>query len=146
MRPFLQVDDRIWRGPQPDEDDLLQLKEAGLRAVFNLREESTLSRELASECGLAYHHIPVEDWTVPHLDQVDEFFEMLAQTGFAPALVHCWGGIGRTGIFVSLYRVRNGMGIEEAIRLSDLETPHMQMSGMQKEWLFRSAHHFAPRH
>jgi protein-tyrosine phosphatase len=144
MREFLQVDERLWRGPQPDRDDLEDLKSKGLRAVFNLREEAQHSRALALACGLRYHALPIEDWSVPTLAQVEEFFELVDTDEFAPALVHCWGGVGRTGILVTLYRVRAGMPLAAAIALSDRETPHLLMSQLQRNWLQAHAARFTP--
>ncbi|MBS2040697.1 hypothetical protein JST97_37265 [bacterium] len=118
------------------------MKHRGLRAVYNLRGESDASRTLALKAGLNYHHLPVEDWNVPDLSQVTEFLDMLKVPDFLPGLVHCWGGAGRTGIFVSCYRVSQGMELEAAIELSDQETPHLLMSQLQRDWLRRYAHHF----
>lgn len=80
---------------------------------------------------------------MPLLEQVHEFLEMLKLTEFSPGLVHCWGGVGRTGIFVSCYRASQGMAVEAAIRLSDEETPHLVMSELQREWLRRHRGHFS---
>lgn len=141
MSSFLRVDRQLWRGPQPDRHDLEDLKSKGLRAVFNLREEAHHSRALSLGCGLKYHAIPIRDWHVPTVKQVEEFFELL-DGDFAPALVHCWGGVGRTGIFVSLYRVRQGMPLQDALELSDRETPHLLMSDLQRDWLAANSAHF----
>ncbi|MFN8609272.1 MAG: protein-tyrosine phosphatase family protein [Vulcanimicrobiota bacterium] len=113
-----------------------------MRAVYNLREESGASRALALQAGLNYHHLPVEDWNVPTLAQVLEFLEMLKLPDFSPGLVHCWGGVGRTGIFVSCYRASLGLDMEAAIERSDLETPHLMMNGPQRNWLRQHAGHF----
>ncbi len=110
--------------------------------VYNLRLESQQSRSLARDTGLIYHELLVEDWNVPRPEQVQEFLEMLAEPEgvMAPGLVHCWGGVGRTGIFVSCYRVARGMDLEEAIDLSDRETPHLLMSPLQRDWLRAHQH------
>ena len=136
MHPFLVVDSVLWRGPQPDERDLRYLKGKGLRSLVNTREESELSRSAAHKAGVNYFYLPVTDWSVPENHQVDQFFDIVDQADNHQVLVHCWGGVGRTGIFVSCYRVeRLGMNIEEAIDLSDRETPHLQMSQLQRKWL-----------
>lgn len=53
MSRFLQVDQNLWRGPQPTASDLWQLKSQGLKAVFNLRLEARHSRAIALEAGPA---------------------------------------------------------------------------------------------
>ena len=133
---FLRVSERLYRGPQPGILDLERLKLKGLKSVINLRDESVESRCLALSAGLKYHHIRVRDWHHPTADQVDEFLELLFTWDWAPALVHCWGGVGRTGIFVSCYRIRHhGWECESALERSDEETPHLIMSELQRDWI-----------
>jgi insecticidal toxin complex protein TccC len=112
------------------------LRNQGLRTVVNTREESTSSRAMALAVGLRYYYIPVEDWSVPQPHQIEEFLGILDDSEHHAVLIHCWGGAGRTGIFVSCYRMaRLGMEVEAAIQLSDQETPHLVMSELQRDWL-----------
>jgi protein tyrosine phosphatase (PTP) superfamily phosphohydrolase (DUF442 family) len=132
---FLLAGPGLYRGPQPRAEDLQALQSRGLRSVVNLREESDESLYYCRHLGLAYHGIPVVDWTVPETAQVEEFLALMQHLPNRPLLVHCWGGVGRTGLFVSCWRIRMGMGAEEAIRLSDMETPHQGMSQIQRDWI-----------
>lgn len=118
-----QVSEVLFRSPQPDFDDLVAMKARGLKAVVNLREEAVESEFFARQCGLAYLHLSVLDWTAPEEHQVRTFLEFLQQTSTVPALVHCQAGVGRTGTFVACYRVALGMPVEQAIRLSNQESP-----------------------
>ena len=137
---FLEVNATLLRGPQPDAGDLYTLKARGLRTVVNTREESVASRAFALRHGLNYYHIPVTDWSVPAHHQIQEFLELTDATENRSLLVHCWGGVGRTGIFVCCYRfARLDMEMQAAIDLSDLETPHLQMSHVQRQWLHQWA-------
>ena len=135
MSRFLKVDPSLWRGPQPTLNDLTWLKSQGLRAVYNLRLEARHSRAMALQAGLCYHELLVEDWNVPEPEQVEEFLAMLKVPDFSPGLVHCWGGVGRTGVFVSCYRATQGFEVEAALDLSDRETPHLLMNDLQRDWL-----------
>lgn len=130
-----RVSPDLFRGPQPDLRVLQMLAEAGLRTVVNLRSESDHSRDLCERLWLGYHRIPVEDWTAPSLEQVEEFLGLVDEPGRGPILVHCLGGVGRTGVFVSCYRVRRGMTAEQALALSDVETPWMGMNVQQREFV-----------
>ena len=141
LRHYLLAGPGLYRGPQPGAPQLQKFKELGLRTVVNLREESDESRFYCEHLALDYRPIPVADWTVPTPDQVGEFLEVMDQEASRPVLVHCWAGVGRTGLFVSAWRIRMGMGVEEALRLSDQETPHLGMSDLQRDWLRR----FRPR-
>lgn len=120
--PALQVSTRLFRSPQPDFEDLLSLKERGLKGLVNLREEATESSFFARQAGLSYLYLPVTDWALPTLAQVEEFLNFVEGES-APVLVHCAMGVGRTGTFVGCYRVRMGMDPEEAISLTNSESP-----------------------
>lgn len=125
----------MYRGPQPTFEDLERLQGQGLSLVVNLRSESQDSQVYCRELGLDYLYLPVEDWGVPEHAQVEEFLTRMAPQTAPKALVHCFQGIGRTGIFVTCYRVSLGMDVEEAIEISDQETPGQGMSPRQRQWL-----------
>jgi len=131
----------MYRGPQPYFEDLQKLQSQGLTLVVNLRAECSDSEVYCQQLGLDYQFIPVPDWGVPQDTQVLDFLARLQEKPSPKALVHCFQGIGRTGIFVTCYRVQLGMDLEEAIEISDQETPELGMSTQQRQWL-RS---FAPK-
>lgn len=130
-----QVSPVLYRGPQPDVRILQMLAEAGVRLVVNLRSESDQTRDLCERLWLEYRHIPVDDWTTPEPEQVQEFLELLEEPARGPVLVHCLGGVGRTGVFVSCYRIVHGMSAQDALALSDMETPWMGMNHAQREFV-----------
>lgn len=136
-----QVDDRLYRSPQPSLADLAALKEEGLKLVVNLRQESEQSAEHCRELGLDYQLIAVPDQDVPRLEQVVDFLRQVHSRG--PALVHCWAGRGRTGIFVACYRLSRGIELEEAISVSDREALSRGMREHQRQWVRANAGSFS---
>ncbi|MBI2334113.1 MAG: dual specificity protein phosphatase family protein, partial [Chloroflexi bacterium] len=56
------------------------------------------------------HGVPSEQTMTLILDTIDAAI----QSG-SPVYVHCWGGVGRTGIVVGCYLVRHGMSAEKAL-------------------------------
>lgn len=135
--PVLQVSEHLYRSPQPDFENLLQLKERGIRALINLREEAPESEFFARQCGLSYLHLPVVDWALPSNEQVKSFLDFVEQPENRPALVHCAAGVGRTGTFVACYRIAQGMPVDEALRLTNGETPlpGIVMNAIQHEFV-----------
>lgn len=125
----------MFRGPQPYFEDLEKLKSHGLNSVVNLRSESRESEIFCRELGLGYLHVPVEDWGVPEVEQVRRFLDFVKGPTRPQVLVHCFQGIGRTGVFVTCYRLSLGMELDEAIEISDQETPALGMSASQRQWL-----------
>lgn len=112
----LQVSPHLWRSCQPRLEHLQGFE--GLDGVLNLRAESEISRDLCSQLGLAYHHLPVVDDQAPTSGQVQRFLD-LTRTG--RWLVHCMAGRGRTGTFVACYRIAQGLTVAEALRLTESE-------------------------
>jgi hypothetical protein len=99
--------------------------EAGIRTFIDL----TLPHELVPyepilreqaelyDLDLSYHRFAICDHGVPSretmmriLDTIDESIQK-----DKPVYIHCWGGVGRTGITVGCYLVRHGLTAEEAL-------------------------------
>lgn len=118
---FRQVSPKLFRSPQPEFEDVITLKGRGIKAIVNLREEATESSFYAGQAQMEYLYLSVVDWQLPTIDQVKQFYDFVED--FGPALVHCAAGIGRTGTFVACYRIIKGMGVEEALELTNEETP-----------------------
>jgi ADP-ribosyl-[dinitrogen reductase] hydrolase len=110
------------------ETDLLAIKSWGASALVTLIEDHEFGElqvsdlgALAESIGLEWHHLPITDVSVP-----DATFEqswtysghrlrslLLAGKGI---VVHCKGGLGRTGTIASRLMIELGEDAEEAIR------------------------------
>ena len=75
------------------------------------------ARQLASR-GIVGHHIPVQDFTAPTLEQMTEFVELVAEHGERGERVgvHCTAGLGRSGTMAAANFVYLGLNPDEAIR------------------------------
>ena len=108
-------------------DALIQL---GVSAFVDLTEESDGLKpylhllEPYKSKGVSYQRFPIRDVSVPDptaatiaiLDAIDDHI----RKGRA-VYVHCWGGVGRTGVIVGCWLARHGYhGKSALVRLRDL--------------------------
>jgi predicted protein tyrosine phosphatase len=69
------------------------------------------------EIDAAYRRLGIRDHTVPSHETMAAILDTIDEALHAGRNVylHCWGGVGRTGITVGCYLVRHGATNEEAI-------------------------------
>lgn len=111
--------------PETARKRLESFLEVGIRTFINLTQPhelpsySSILKEQAHiyDYDLAYRRFPIRDHGVPSglvmtqiLDTIDESI----QDG-KPVYVHCWGGVGRTGVIVGCYLVRHGYSANQAV-------------------------------
>jgi atypical dual specificity phosphatase len=114
----------------PSEGEYEAIAAAGMTLIVNLAVRAHDEKRLADH-GLAQLYLPVADFTAPTQGQarrgVDAIHEAIDDGG--RVLVHCDGGLGRTGTLVSCYLVSTGMSADDAIarvrelRPGSVETP-----------------------
>ncbi len=113
---FEAVDEVLWRGGAPSEEDLAALASAGVTTVVDLRAEDDL--DVASEAleadGLTRVAIPVRDGQAPSPAKVARFLEVVRHAQ-GRVYVHCGAGVGRTGTMVAAYRVAHGQSGRHAL-------------------------------
>ena len=130
-------ENRLAGGPNPDPATLEILKARGFRTIVSLLDETEQRRNYgkgdAARLGLAFHSIPILDLHAPSRDQFQGFLRLVAErleTG--SILVHCQGGLGRTGTMGAAYWIWKGFSAEEAlarirqVRPGAVETPDQQ--------------------
>jgi atypical dual specificity phosphatase len=100
------------------------LKDEGIDVIVTLTERP-LSGPLISEFGFEYHHLPIQDFTPPTPEQIDEFVRLVRRAADAgrKTVVHCFAGRGRTGTLAACYLVHMGHTPEEAIALVRRDRP-----------------------
>src|SRR5262245_61905468 len=122
---FQQVDERLYRGAQPDAAGFKYLQDLGIRTVINLRmpadAEKLDEQRMVERLGMRYVNIPVEDGnfftrnrTVPD-EAIRQFFQTIDAADSGPVFVHCHRGADRTGALVGFYRIaRHGWAADRA--------------------------------
>jgi len=104
-----KINDRLYRGAQPRDPGLLELKKLGITTIVNLRDEdpSTISWEekRSESLGIRFVHIAVNQWSPPTNEQVAQFLSLFRDNPQETVFVHCHYGEDRTGVFIASYRM-----------------------------------------
>jgi tyrosine-protein phosphatase SIW14 len=99
----------LYRGAQPQEQGLSELKKLGITTIVDLRgedrEKIKWERKHAESLGLRFVNIPVSGWSPPTNEQVVQFLSLLRGDSPQIIFVHCRFGDDRTGVFVATYRM-----------------------------------------
>lgn len=105
--------------------DIKSLKESGISSVVCLLEVSESNRlaldseeDSCTSQGLAFTRFPIKDYGTPDQSHLPPFIENLYNDicNGASIVVHCRGGIGRTGLVCACLLIRAGYTAEYAIR------------------------------
>lgn len=105
---YLEISELLGTGGQPTAEQFSDIKGAEYEVVVNLAMPDSTNAlpneaELVSQQGMEYVQIPVV-WEVPKDEDLDRFFQTMAQNRARKVFVHCvvnW----RVSCFVYLYRV-----------------------------------------
>jgi hypothetical protein len=113
------IPEKLAKSYIPDSADILEWHSAGIRSVVNLLEEyydDVTQQELRH--GFAVLHSPIPDMCAPPLDQLQMIVQWIDQEIGAgrKVLVHCFAGIGRTGIILAAYLMHTGVPMHDALR------------------------------
>ena len=104
-----KVNDFLYRGTQPNEEGVEQLKKLGIETIVDLRGErrGTMERERtqAESLGMRLVNIPGNGWSPPTDEQMAQFFSVIRETPRRRIFVHCWLGGDRSGVFLGAYRI-----------------------------------------
>ena len=105
IRNFGKMDDRFYRGAQPDESDYKDLKGLGVKTVIDLQDHPTNYEKRDVEAlGMRYVNLPMSDSSYPKQASVDAFLKLINDPSTGVMFVHCAGGRHRTGVMGAVYR------------------------------------------
>jgi protein tyrosine/serine phosphatase len=104
-----KINEVLFRGAQPQENGLAELKKLGITTIVDLRGEDRekweWERKQAESLGLGFVHLPVSGWAPPSDEQVARFLVLFHTEPHPKVFVHCRFGDDRTGVFVATYRM-----------------------------------------
>jgi protein tyrosine/serine phosphatase len=105
---FGRVDDRLFRGAQPQLSAIPGLKALGVNTIVRLNGEGAdvaAEKKQAETLGMRFVNLPWSGTGLPTHEQVVAFLALLHDDPSAKVFVHCREGADRTGVFVALYRL-----------------------------------------
>ncbi len=106
IKNFGKVDDNYYRGSQPSEVQMEQLKRMGVKTVIDLRKDKVASAaEWASRAGLQYFNLTMKPSKAATEEQTAYFLSLVNDPANWPVYVHCKGGRHRTGALTAVYRI-----------------------------------------
>jgi len=107
------------------QDDLESLQQAGVNRLFTLNLPEDLEwlgvpdlRERVEALGIASEMLPIPDQGVPEVEGLRELLVRLNQALEAgeSCVIHCMGGLGRSGLVAACWGVERGLDPQTAIQ------------------------------
>jgi tyrosine-protein phosphatase SIW14 len=104
-----RITNLLYRGAQPQEVGLSELKLLGITTIVDLRgedrEKVMWERQRAESLGMRFINIPVSGWNPPSDEQVIQFLSLIRDNPGQKIFLHCRFGDDRTGVFTAVYRM-----------------------------------------
>jgi protein tyrosine phosphatase (PTP) superfamily phosphohydrolase (DUF442 family) len=106
---FGKVNNFLYRGAQPRDDGVEQLKKLGIDTIIDLRAEFhgliESERERAEALGMRFINLPGNGWSDPTDAEIARFFSLMQERPRRKVFIHCWLGGDRSGTFIAAYRI-----------------------------------------
>jgi protein tyrosine/serine phosphatase len=138
---FGKVDERYYRGSQPNQEEVAQLKRLGIKTVIDLREDYKKGEEdWVRGLGMQYFRIPLRTSKAATDEQANYFLGLVNDSANWPVYVHCKGGRHRTGAMTAIYRItHHGWTADQAFaEMKEYEFEHGFLGGpsAQKKFVY----------
>ena len=140
------IEGRVYRGGQPDACGMDLLLEKGIKTVIDLVEDEGDNDFFPMHNFYAYFHLRIVDHTPPSERQAKALLEIVRRSEFAPILIHCKAGWGRTGVVVALIRYAvEGWDMEEAMEEARRYRNGKKLMKISRDFLRKWAEKHPPR-
>jgi protein tyrosine/serine phosphatase len=106
IKNFGKINDTYYRGSQPREVDVEQLKSLGIKTIIDLRRDPEAGEvDWVNRAGMRYFNIPLRSSRAASEEQTAYFMSIVNNPANWPVYVHCKGGRHRTGALTAVYRM-----------------------------------------
>jgi tyrosine-protein phosphatase SIW14 len=118
IKNFRQVHEWLYRGAQPSEAALRQLKEFGINTIVSFRWTLSVilqEKAIVQKLGMNLYNIPLSYWALPNRREIDRFLSIMGDEKNRPIFIHCQHGCDRTGMMIAIYRIAHeGWDVDDA--------------------------------
>jgi atypical dual specificity phosphatase len=116
------------------DEDLGSLREVGIARIVTLTERPLSAA--AADAGFELIHFPVPDMGIPTPRSCERLCRALvAGLDARPVLLHCRGGLGRTGTVAACCLINLGQEPEQALTAVRRVNPNYVQSAVQEQFL-----------
>jgi protein-tyrosine phosphatase len=112
--------------------------------VVTLVEESEIAQGTArlratlGKNGISWQHFPIRNYDIPAPDAPwNDLSQLIHSTidGGGAVLIHCWGGLGRSGMVAAKLLVERGVHVTAAIETVRAARPGAIETEAQERWI-----------
>ena len=141
IKNFGRINDHYYRGSQPNEEEIAQLKKLGIKTVVDLRKDSVRAEaDWARSSGMQYFNIPMKASVAATEQETNYFLSLVNDSANWPVYVHCKGGRHRTGALTAVYRItQDGWTADRAfseMKEYDFDNGFFGGPGAQKKFVY----------
>ena len=116
IKNFGCINEGLYRGAQPKEQDYADLAAMGVKTIIDLQRDGKATEQALVEAqGMQFYRIGMSDKNEPSAEQAELFLKLVNDPANQPVYVHCAGGRHRTGAMSAIYRItHDGWSADQA--------------------------------